>query len=181
MTISAIIDGIIAREGGYVDNKSDPGGATKFGITEKVARAGGYQGAMQDFPRQLAVEIYTNQYVLAPHFDLVAAISPAIAEEMIDTGVNMGTSVPGPWLQRVLNALNLSGSLYQDLKVDGQIGPTTIGALKIFLKYRSIDGERVIIRALNCLQGSRYIELTEARQANRTFVYGWLLNRVSGL
>lgn len=178
MSIASIIDGIITREGGYVDNKSDLGGSTKFGVTEKVARAAGYQGAMQDFPRQLAVEIYTKQYVIAPHFDLVATVSPAIAEECIDTAVNMGTSIPGPWLQRVLNALNLSGTLYQDLKVDGQIGPTTIGALKIFLNYRSSDGERVVLRALNCLQGARYIELTEARQANRAFVYGWLLNRV---
>ena len=34
-------------------------------------------------------------------------------------------------------------------------------------------------RALNCLQGAFYIELTERRQKDERFAYGWLLNRVN--
>ena len=33
MTTKEIIDGIIKREGGYVDHPADRGGPTKFGIT----------------------------------------------------------------------------------------------------------------------------------------------------
>ena len=36
-----LVDGVIDREGGYVDNPADKGGATCFGITEAVARANG--------------------------------------------------------------------------------------------------------------------------------------------
>ena len=46
-----IINQIIEREGGYVDDISDSGGETKYGITEEVARRYGYDGKMIDLPR----------------------------------------------------------------------------------------------------------------------------------
>lgn len=173
-----IIDDLIAREGGYTNNAADLGGPTAFGITEAVARANGYTGLMRDFKRDMAVAIYTRQYVNAPGFNLVLAVSPTIAEEMIDTGVNCGPGLPGPWLQRILNALNQGARTFPDLVVDGQIGPATIAALRSVLGQRGVDGEVVIARALNCLQGNRYLEITEKRQTNEAFFYGWMLNRV---
>ncbi|WP_275673085.1 putative peptidoglycan-binding domain-containing protein, partial [Escherichia coli] len=41
------------------------------------------------------------------------------------------------------------------------------------------DGERVMLTALNCTQGDRYLELAEKREANESFVYGWLKERVA--
>ena len=41
-----LIDDLIEREGGFVNHPADRGGATCFGITEAVARAHGYSGAM---------------------------------------------------------------------------------------------------------------------------------------
>ena len=35
-----------------------------------------------------------------------------------------------------------------------------------------------MLKALNALQGERYIDLAEKRQANESFVYGWLRTRV---
>lgn len=177
MNIEALID----REGGYVDHPADKGGPTTWGITEAVARASGYGGRMQDLPRDFARAVYQRQYITAPGFDKVAKLAPRVAEEMFDTGVNMGPSVPGPWLQRLLNVLRepIAGApLYAPLATDGAIGPATLGALATFLKYRAKDGETVFVRGLDCLQGERYIELAETRPANRAFVYGWLLNRV---
>ena len=49
-----LIDALIDREGGYVHNPADRGGATRYGVTEAVARAHGYAGAMRDFPRDEA-------------------------------------------------------------------------------------------------------------------------------
>lgn len=174
-----LIDELIAREGGYVDHKDDRGGATAYGITEAVARENGYTGLMRDFKRDMAVAIYTRKYVNAPGFDKVYAISHLIGEEMVDTGVNMGAGIPGPWLQRILNALNQQAQLFPDLVVDGQLGPATMAALRSVLSKRGKDGERVIVRALNCLQGARYLEITENRPANESFFFGWLLNRVA--
>ena len=37
--IDQLVDGLIAREGGFVDHPADRGGATNWGITEAVARA----------------------------------------------------------------------------------------------------------------------------------------------
>lgn len=174
-----IIDDIIEREGDYSDHPADKGGPTRWGITERTARAHGYTGDMRAFPRSHAVKIYTRDYIEGPGFDKVLTESTRIGEEMIDTGVNMGVSVPGPWLQRVLNALNQPMHSFEPLVVDGKIGPATIGALRKVIERRGRDGEVVIVRALNCLQGVRYLEITEKRPANRAFYYGWMHNRVS--
>lgn len=177
-SIERIIDDVIGREGRYSNHPSDRGGETMWGITAAVARRYGYAGAMRDMPRSTAAEIYRKVYVVEPGFDKVLAISPAIGAELVDTGVNMGTSIPGPWLQRILNALNLQGKSYPDLKVDGAIGPATLGALRALLSKRGKDGETVVLRALNCLQGARYLDITEKRPANEDFYFGWLLHRV---
>src|SRR5690349_1456205 len=56
--VDRLIDALIDREGGYVNHPADKGGPTCFGITEAVARAHGYRGAMRDLPRDEAVGIY---------------------------------------------------------------------------------------------------------------------------
>ncbi|WP_275656709.1 putative peptidoglycan-binding domain-containing protein, partial [Salmonella enterica] len=66
---------------------------------------------------------------------------------------------------------------YPDLLVDGQIGPRTLSALKFFLSNRGNEGEIILIHALNCSQGQRYLELAEQRQANESFIYGWMKER----
>jgi lysozyme family protein len=134
---------------------------------------------MKDLPRELAFDIYLNDYWRTPGFDKVSELSALIAEELCDTGVNCGVATAKPMLQRALNALNRQGKDYADLKVDGQIGTGTLVALAKFLAYRGVEGERVLLKTLNCLQAARYIEITEARPANETFFYGWMLNRVS--
>lgn len=178
MSITTIIDAVVDREGGYVNNPNDKGGETCFGITETVARQCGYAGEMKALPREFAASVYMRQYVILPGFDKVLGVSERIADEMIDTGVNMGTSLPGPWLQRILNALNQQARTFPDLLVDGNLGPATISALRTVLAQRGKDGETIIMRALNCQQGARYLEITEKRQASETFFAGWMLNRV---
>ncbi len=178
-TISDIIDDIIKAEGGYSDNRNDLGGKTMYGITESVARASGYSGDMRDLPLDTAKKIYFQQYVAAPGFDRVMKLSPVIAAELVDTGVNMGPSTAGKFLQRSLNAFNNNGSLWPDVVVDGGIGDKSISALESYLKAKaSQGGERVLLFTLNSLQCVRYIELSEARKENESFAYGWIHNRV---
>ena len=179
--VDQLIEQVIEREGGFVSNAADTGGPTRFGITEQVARAQGYSGAMRDLPRDEAAAIYHRLYWLRPRLDQVAEQSDRIADELFDTGVNMGPTVAATFLQRALTALNRNGADYPDLTPDGQIGSRTLQALSNFLAIRGhSSGETVLLRALDALQGERYLRLAERRPANEAFLYGWLANRVGG-
>ncbi len=174
-----MIDELIEREGGYVSHPADRGGPTRFGITEAVARAHGYGGAMAELPRDEAAAIYRRLYWLRPRFDQIAGRVPRIAAEMFDTGANMGPAVAATFLQRALTALNRNGKDYPDLVPDGRVGPATLAALDAFLDARGKrGGETVLLRALEALQGERYLRLAEKRPANEAFLYGWLANRI---
>jgi len=190
--VDQLIDALINREGGYTDHPSDKGGPTCFGITKAVARAQGYRGAMRQLPREDAAAIYKRLYWLRPRFDEVAKRSERIAGELFDTGVNMGPAVAVTFLQRALTALNRNGKDYPDLAPDGRIGAQTLAALDAFLDKRGssppvglgggdqhrTSGETVLQRALEALQGERYLRLAERRPANEAFLYGWLANRI---
>lgn len=179
-TIEKIIDDVLAAEGGYSNHPHDGGGETMYGITAAVARAAGYKGAMKSLPKETARQIYYQQYVVAPKFDQLLRYSHAIAAEVVDTGVNMGVLVAGKFLQRALNALNDDGKLFADLLEDGDVGAKTRSALEKYLAHRrASDGERVLLLALNVLQGARYIELSQANKKNEAFVFGWLRARVA--
>ena len=174
----ALIDAVIDREGGYVNHPADRGGPTCWGITEAVARAQGYAGAMRDLPREEAVSIYRRLYWQRPAYDQVARRAPSIAAELFDTGVNMGTGTATGFLQRALNALNRAARDYPDIAVDREIGPRTLSALDAFLRVRGAGGETVLLRAMEALQGERYIALAERRPSQEAFLYGWLANRL---
>jgi lysozyme family protein len=165
--VDQLIDALIEREGGYVSNPADKGGPTCFGITEAVARTNGYAGPMRQLPREDAAAIYKRLYWLRPAFDQVAKRSATIAAELFDTGVNMGPAVAATFLQRALTALNRNGHDYPDLMPDGRIGTGTLGALDAFLGLRGkSSGETVLMRALEALQGERYLRLAERRPGN---------------
>ena len=177
--IKRLVDGLIDREGGYVNDPTDRGGPTCFGITEAVARAHGSAGAMRQLPREEAARIYQRLYWLRPRFDEVAKRSERIAAELFDTGANMGPAVAATFLQRALTALNRNTADYPDLVPDGRVGTQTLAALDIFLARRGqTSGETVLLRALEALQGERYLRLAERRPANEAFLYGWLANRI---
>lgn len=176
MDKQSVIDAIIKVEGGYVDDPSDSGGETNYGITVAVARASGYSGSMREMPRYVAEGIYAAKYWDSVKADQIAKLSERVAEEVVDTGVNMGVGRAARFLQRSLNVLNQQSKLYADLVVDGGIGPATLTALGGYLGSRD---EGTLVKMLNCLQGAFYVELAERREKDERFVYGWFKNRVS--
>ena len=178
MDVDELIDDVIRREGGYSNHPADRGGPTRWGITEAVARAHGFAGDMRALPREEAAAIYRRIYWLRPGFDRVAEIAPRIAAELFDTGVNMGPEVAAGFVQRALNALNRGASDYPDISVDRRIGETTLAALRGFIARRGGSGEEVLLKAIEALQGERYLRLAEQRPANEAFLYGWLANRL---
>jgi lysozyme family protein len=181
-SIGELVDALVEREGGYVNHPADRGGPTCWGITQAVARAHGYAGPMSALPREEAEAIYRRLYWFRPRLHQVARRAPRIAAELFDTGANMGPAVAATFLQRALTALNRNGKDYRDLVPDGRIGPGTLGALDAFLEVRGRDrAETVLLRALEALQGERYLRLAEKRPANEAFLYGWLANRIGDL
>lgn len=177
--IDNIIEGVLKAEGGYSNDVNDAGGETNFGITVTTAKANGYYGAMKDLPRDLAKQIYLKQYWTVPKFDKIEVLSPSVAAELCDTGVNCGVSFAQKIIQQALNLLNRQGLDYPDLKEDGDIGPGTLAALAAYLSKRGKDGELVLVRTLNIMQGSRYIDITKTKPSNENFFFGWILNRIT--
>lgn len=92
-----------------------------------------------------------------------------VADELYDTGVNMGTGRAGIFFQRVLNVINREGSLFPDLTLDGQIGPKTVAS---FNKLNAAD-KSMVWRLLNCLQGEKYISICEANPSQERFMRSW--------
>ena len=178
MDVAALIDEVIAREGGYSNHPADRGGPTNFGITQAVARANGYAGDMRQLPRAVAEAIYRRLYWERPGYGFVAEIAPNVAAELFDSAVNMGPATATRFLQRALNALNRNQRDYPDLKADQLIGAKTLAALGAFMRLRGKAGEKVLLKAMEALQGERYVALAESRPANEAFLYGWLANRI---
>lgn len=169
----ALIDAVIGREGGYSNHPADRGGATRWGVTEQVARAYGYKGDMRSFPRERAAAIYLRAYWLEAGFERVEMRYRAVAAEMFDIGVNMGVSVACTFLQRSLNAFNLQGAHYADLVVDSRLGTLSFAALDSFRQRRGEEGGERLLEAIRSLRGARYIEICESKPAQEAFAYGW--------
>lgn len=169
MKLDDIINTTVKAEGGYVNDPSDEGGETNYGITVATARRNDYTGAMRDLPLQTAKDIYRNEYLVKPGFTVFPS---EVAAELFDTGVNMGPATATKFLQRAINALYGSG-----LAVDGKMGPATRKAVTGYLASRS-NASDILVKALNGLQCTRYIEIVEANPTQRKFFNGWIANRV---
>ena len=101
--------------------------------------------------------------------------SQLIAEEIFDTGVNMGVQRVIMFLQKALNVLNKNGLIYSDIVEDGKMGPKTLKTLKVCLDYR---GDEYLYKIMNILQGNHYIDYMSKSPIQEKFAYGWL-KRVS--
>jgi lysozyme family protein len=167
---------VLGIEGGFSDDPKDSGGATRWGVTEALARQYGYRGPMQEYPKNEAIRIYREEFWQKRGLAEVAEFSEALAIELFEQIIN---GVPGGLhLQRQLNALNNGGAVYDDLKTDGSIGPVTRRALFAYLSHRGTAGEKVLLAGLNAEQAVYYRELVERRPKDERFYFGWLQQRV---
>jgi lysozyme family protein len=114
MNFATAFEKLLKHEGGFSDHPADPGGKTRYGITEAVAREVGYRGNMSELPLDLAQRIYKERY-----WDAVQAENlPADLRYIVfDAAVNSGITQAAKWLQRACGAVD-----------DGIIGPQTIRA-----------------------------------------------------
>ena len=148
-------------EGGFADHPDDPGGKTRFGITEAVARANGYRGNMKTLPLTRASKIYKSEYWDSQNLGKIA--NQQIAEEVFDTGVNMGIRTAGKIFQRAINLFRDSG-----LKEDGKIGVRTLEA------YSKIKYKTSFLKCLNGFQFMYYYDLIQRKPRLKVFFKGWV-------
>lgn len=173
---AAIIAGVFAVEGGFVDNKKDPGGKTNHGMTEVVARKNGYTGDMRNLPKEFAQSVYYEDYIVKPGFLPILNLSPAVAEEMVDSAVNTGPAQPSRWFQQTLNTLGYP------VEVDGKIGPSTIDAYKALQKRRGAKVAcQITIKSLDGQQLQYYISITQRNPKLQEFTAGWMINRIGNV
>jgi lysozyme family protein len=123
-TVDGMVAEIIQREGGFVDDPADKGGATNMGITQAALATWLKRPATIDDVKALTVDqasaIYKQMYFTAPHIDqLPADIQPVC----FDICVNSGAGAMGKLVQQTLNAAG-----FGPLTTDGALGPKSQAA-----------------------------------------------------
>ncbi|HLP30542.1 MAG TPA: glycosyl hydrolase 108 family protein [Geothrix sp.] len=155
----------LGNEGGYTNHPADPGGATNFGIIQReLDRWNGshpelnFPADVRDLTPQLAETIYRTNYW---RWDGLADAPLAI--KLFDIGVNCGTGTSVKLLQRAINKL-----LPKPIDVDGQLGPTTLGAA-------NAQNPAALMAALCQTQREYYQAIVDRNPSQSVFLKGWLI------
>lgn len=173
-----------AIEGGYVNDPKDLGGETNHGITYALANTPhvkkglvelfGWNGKMKDLTKEMAFWVYETEFWNKMRCTELHAIHPLLADKVFDIGINAGRARVGRFIQEFVNALNNEQKRYPDLKVDGDIGPTTVRHINLFIADRGRKGVVALIGYLISAQECHYINISLSRGANQSFTWGWL-------
>ena len=163
-TVREIAEQIVAREGGFVNDPDDPGGATKHGVTIHTMRRLGLDltgdgrvdvddvGALS---REQAIDIFVEHYFVAPG---ISRLPNALQASVFDMYVNAGGNA-AKILQRLLRQMGFG------IAVDGAIGPQTVSAAQ--------DAARPDPMALRDAYGvarrNYYFALADARPESRKY------------
>ena len=176
-TVREITEEIIAREGGYVNDPDDPGGATKYGVTLGTMRRLGLDldrdgrvtaADVQRLTRAQAADIFMEHYYVRTR---VAELPEMLRATVYDMYVNAGSNAV-KILQRLIRDMRI------EVAVDGVIGPATIAAAR---KAAAAAPAR-IADAYGIARRNYYSALADARPASRKFARrrdggkgGWIL------
>ena len=163
-TIRQITYHIVRREGGYVNDPDDPGGATNFGVTIHTMRRLGLDlnkdGAVTSkdvrlLTRQQAVDIFIKHYFERP---LIAELPEALQASVYDMYVNAGANAV-KLLQQLLREMKF------DVSVDGVLGPQSLGAARA--AFEAALGH--MVDAYGIARRNYYFRLADRRSASRKY------------
>jgi lysozyme family protein len=163
-TIRELAMEIVAREGGFVDDPDDPGGATKYGVTLNTLRRlgvdvsgdGRVDGAdVRRLTEAQAVEIYLDHYFQRPG---IGALPEAVQASVFDMYVNAGANAV-KILQRLCSQMGFS------CVDDGVIGPQTLRAVQ--RAYEAAPGH--LADAYGIARRNYYYALADSRPASRKY------------
>lgn len=163
-TVRDIAEDIIAREGGYVNDPDDPGGATNWGVTIHTMRRLGLDltgdgrvtpADVRQLTRRQAVDIFITHYFERPG---IAGLPKTLQSSVFDMYVNAGGNAV-KILQRLLREMG------QTVSVDGAIGPQTCAAA-----HAAADlAPTYIADAYAIARRNYYFRLADKRVASRKY------------
>ena len=176
-TVKEIAEEIVAREGGFVNDPDDPGGATNYGVTIHTMRRLGLDinrdaridvADVRALTRSQAVDIYIEHYFKRPG---LAALPEAVQPSVFDMYVNAG-----------MNAVKILQRLCADMGFpcdpDGQVGPQTIRAAQAAFEAAPSH----FADAYGIARRNYYYALADARPQSRKFALrrdggkgGWIM------
>ena len=168
---------IVAREGGYVDDPDDPGGATNFGVTigtmQRLGRDLTGDGRVDAadvaaLTRDQAVRIFVQHYFERSR---IGELPQVLQASVFDMYVNAGANAV-KILQRLFNDMRI------EVDVDGVIGPQTIAAA---FRAEAAAPDH-LADAYGIARRNYYYALGDARPASRKYARrrdggkgGWII------
>ncbi len=180
-SVRQIADEIVAREGGWVDDPDDPGGATNFGVTIGTLRALGLdldgngrvtEADLRRLTRAQAADIFLDHYFRKPRIDkLPQTLRPSVFDMQVNAG-SQGVKL----LQKLVADMGFA------CVPDGIVGPKTIAAAQA----ADETAPRHIADAYAIARRNYYYALADARPASRKYARrrdggkgGWILRAES--
>jgi len=163
-TVEDIAKEIVAREGGFVDDPDDPGGATRHGVTIGTLRRLGLDldgdgdvdaADVRRLTPEDAEAIFIEHYFRRPG---IGGLPPALRASVFDMYVNAGANAV-KILQRLLREMG------HDVAVDGAIGPRTVAAAAA----AAVAAPGHIADAYGIARRNYYLRLADARPASRKY------------
>ncbi|MGB7317377.1 MAG: holin-associated N-acetylmuramidase [Planktotalea sp.] len=162
--VNAIAQAIVQREGGYVNDPDDPGGATNHGVTIHTMRRLGLDltgdgrintADVRVLSQSQAVDIFLSHYFDAPK---IGQLPQALHASVFDMYVNAGSNAV-KILQRLLVKMGY------ECAADGAIGPLTIAAA-----MQAFDAApRHLVDAYGIERRNYYFRLADKRVASRKY------------
>jgi len=171
--VDQIIQGIVKREGGFVNHPNDRGGATKYGVTIKTLEDWRMDEVTIEDVKSLTIgeafKIYRAKYFTKPRISL---LPEEIHESMLDCSVHSGPSRAVKIMQNCIGFTGIATPI-----VDGKIGPMTITAAKMMLNMMGSEtaNSALIEQRRMFLEG-----IMEADPTQEVFRKGWM-NRLDHL
>jgi len=164
VSVRDIAEEIVAREGGFVNDPDDPGGATNFGVTIHTMRRLGLDltgdgrvsvADVRKLSRVQAVDIFIQHYFERPLIGrLPAPLQPSVFDMYVNAGANAVKI-----LQRLLGDIGISVS------VDGVLGPQTLGAAGQAMAAAPDH----LVDAYGIARRNYYFRLADKRVASRKY------------
>lgn len=163
-SVKQIATEIVVREGGYVNDPDDPGGATNFGVTIHTMRRLGLDldrdgqitpRDVKRLTRGQAIDIFIKHYFERP---LIAELPAALQPTVFDMYVNAGANAV-KILQRLLREMGY------EVAVDGALGPQSIAAVRAAMN----KSERHFVDAYGIARRNYYLRLADRRAASRKY------------
>lgn len=155
------------HEGGYVDHPLDPGGATKYGITQRVyERWIGHEvnkQEMKDMPIQTAIEIYREEYFFQPKINLLPApVQHVVFDMSVNHGQRQGVKLLQQALRDHFDEVNID--------IDGRVGPQTI---RICTRVIDRHGAKALMEAIVQVRLDFYDAIIKNNPSQEVFRNGW--------